>query len=105
MRIHLTMKRFVLLSFVMSISSWTIPSSHAADPFVEGTADPLVEGTMVLAPAGELNIEASGAAEDTLKACLARIPEDASAGQRLLAQQSCQGEEGTRRSVEVAPKF
>jgi len=48
---------------------------------------------------------ASGAAEDTLKACMARIPELASAGQRMLAEQSCAGEEQTRRASGSAPKF
>ncbi len=39
---------------------------------------------------------ASGAVEDTLKACLARIPKDASSGQRMMAELSCQRDEGTR---------
>jgi len=38
---------------------------------------------------------AVGSLEDTLKACLARIPADATAGQLLLAQQNC-------KQVEVA---
>jgi len=38
---------------------------------------------------------AVGSVEDTLKACLARIPADATAGQLLLAQQNC-------KQVEVA---
>jgi len=32
---------------------------------------------------------AAGAVEDTLKACMARIPKDASIGQRMIAEQSC----------------
>jgi hypothetical protein len=91
------MKRLVLLSFVMSISSWAVPSIYAADP--------LVEGAMVLAPIGALGVVASGAVEDTLKACLARIPAEASFGQRMLAELSCSGEEETRKSIQGAPKF
>ena len=48
---------------------------------------------------------AAGAAEDTRKACLARIPTDASAGQRMLATQSCEQYEGTRKVSQDAPKF
>ncbi|GJL64164.1 MAG: hypothetical protein NPIRA04_28180 [Nitrospirales bacterium] len=33
---------------------------------------------------------AVGSSEDTLKACLGRIPSDASAGQFMLAEQNCQ---------------
>jgi hypothetical protein len=48
---------------------------------------------------------AAGAVEDTLLACLARIPTDASVGQRMLAEQSCQQDEATRTQAEAAPKF
>ena len=43
---------------------------------------------------------ASGAVEDSLKACLARIPKDASAGQRMMAEQSCQRDEESRQPFE-----
>jgi hypothetical protein len=99
MRSHMTMKRIVLLSCVLSISPWAMPSSHAADSLVEGA------GAMVLAPIGPLGVLASGAAEDTLKACLARIPAEASAGQRMLAEQGCASEDGTRQLTQGAPKF
>jgi hypothetical protein len=49
-------------------------------------------------------IIASGAVEDTVKACLARIPEIASAGQHMVAEQSCAGDEQTRKQIQVAPK-
>ncbi|HEU4686394.1 MAG TPA: hypothetical protein VFS39_17940 [Nitrospira sp.] len=39
---------------------------------------------------------ASGAAEDTLNDCLARIPKDASSGQRMLAEQSCHRDQARR---------
>jgi hypothetical protein len=96
MGIHLTMKRLVLLSFVMSISSWTMPPAYA-----EGS---LVEGAMILAPAGERGSVAS-AVDDTLKACLARIPDRAAPGQRTSAQQRCEEDEMTRKLVPPAPKF
>jgi hypothetical protein len=68
-------------------------------------ADLLVEEASRLAPIGKLGVMASGAAEDTFKACMARIPEVASAGQRMLAEQSCLGEEEFRKAIQAAPKF
>jgi len=52
-----------------------------------------------------MNILASGSVEDTLKLCLARIPKDASAGQRLLAEQSCQGAERIRSTSQGASQY
>ncbi|ALA60396.1 hypothetical protein [Nitrospira moscoviensis] len=40
---------------------------------------------------------APGAVEDTLAACMARIPKDASAGQRMLAEESCRRDQAARR--------
>lgn len=68
-------------------------------------ADSLVKGAMRFAPIEALGAIASGAVEDTLQACLARIPEVASAGQHMLAEQSCAAEEETRRTIQSAPKF
>jgi len=67
--------------------------------------DRLIKGVHALAQVGEGSVPASGAAEDTLKACLARIPKIASVGQRMLAEQTCAGEEETRKAIRVAPKF
>ena len=68
-------------------------------------ADLLVERTMGFAPMAARDVMASGAAQDTFKACLARIPAFASAGQRMLAEQSCAGEEEVRKTLRSAPKF
>ena len=74
--------------------------------------DSQVKGTMVLTPKeglgvprGEGAVLASGAAEDTLTTCMARIPVLASAGQRMLAEQTCASEEMTRKAIRSAPKF
>lgn len=40
---------------------------------------------------------ASGTSGDTLEGCLARIPKDASAGQRMLAEESCRRDQANRR--------
>lgn len=68
-------------------------------------ADLLMERTMGVVPMVEAGVIASGAAEDTFKACIARIPALASAGQRMLAEQSCVGEEQVRKALRSAPKF
>ena len=67
--------------------------------------DPPMKGVLALAQVGEGTVLASGAAEDTLKACMARIPGVASAGQRMLAEQTCAGQEETRKAIRSAPKF
>ena len=43
------------------------------------------------------NTIAAGASEDSLKSCLSRIPQNATAGQRMIAEQSCQRDEGERK--------
>lgn len=40
---------------------------------------------------------ATGSVEDNLDACMARIPKDASAGQRMLAEESCRRDQANRR--------
>ena len=46
---------------------------------------------------------AAGAVGDTLQACLARIPSDASAGQRMIAEQSCGRDQGDRKLIQAVP--
>lgn len=94
----------LLVVLLIALSILSTPPAQAADSHVEGT--------MVLAPIeelgvpiGELAVMASGAAEDTLKACKARIPKLASVGQHMLAEQSCAGEEAARKAIRSAPKF
>lgn len=49
------------------------------------------------------NRVASGTQGDSLEACLNRIPSDASAGQRMLAERSCHRDARTRQSIEAVP--
>lgn len=46
---------------------------------------------------------AAGAVEDTMQACMARIPQDATIGQRMIAEQSCWRDENDRKSLQVVP--
>jgi hypothetical protein len=47
---------------------------------------------------------AVGAAEDTLRACRARILSDASIGQVMMAEQSCWRDENERKTIEAVPQ-
>jgi hypothetical protein len=86
-----------MVMLLASLSPLSTSPAHAADLFVEEARR--------FAPIGKLGVVASGAAEDTFKACMARIPEVASLGQRMLAEQSCIGEEEFRKEIQTAPKF
>ena len=88
---------------VLTVVLFTASSIRSTQPVQ--AADLLVERTMGFAPMAERDVVASGAAEDTFKACVARIPAFASAGQRMLAEQSCAGEEKTRKAIGSAQKF
>lgn len=57
-----------------------------------------IVGTAAAMPAA-----ASGTQADTLEACLARIPKDASAGQRMIAEASCERDEANRKAIRSAP--
>jgi hypothetical protein len=90
-------RRLVIsLSFVLivGLSSFV---ARAADSPVSG-AQPAMSAAGQMAPS-------AGAVEDTLKACLARIPKDASTGQSLLAERGCQRDQLERTSLQAAPKF
>lgn len=97
MRIQSFMKQVVLMGCLVASAIVPTGEGQAADPREMQSADPIATG--------EMNVLASGSVEDTLKLCLARIPKDASAGQRLLAEQSCQGAERTRSTSQGASQY
>ena len=57
----------------------------------------------MVAPGSDADI-AAGAAEDTLLACRARIPSDASIGQRMIAEKSCWRDENERDPYQAVPR-
>ena len=60
----------------------------------------------IVAPGTDATDEAdiaAGAAEDTLRACMARIPKDASIGQVMIAEQGCWRDENDRKPVQAVP--
>jgi hypothetical protein len=100
MRIPTIMRPAVVVTTVGLFAALSMGSAQPVQ-----AADPVVERTTGSASIAERGIMASGAVEDTLKACMARIPGVASAGQRMLAEQSCAGEEELRKTLRSAPKF
>jgi hypothetical protein len=89
--------KVLLVSLVWLAISWCSLSTHADDA--------PVSGAMILAPTRDSDENASGPVEDTLKACLARIPEDSTMGQRMLAERGCQREEQSRQLIQTIPQF
>ena len=87
-----------------ALSRCTIPPAQADDRPIEG-AMILAPTTDMKAPMGKVPMIAPGAAEDTFKACMARIPDLASIGQHLLAERSCAREEATRKAMRSAQTF
>ncbi len=79
--------------------------TFSLSPFLTHAEDTQVKGAMITAPTNRQNDVAQGAAEDSLKACLARIPDTASAGQRMLAERTCHGEEAIRKTTHGGPQF
>ncbi len=100
MRISTITKSEMAIVTVVLFAALSIRSTQPVQ-----AADLFMERTLGFAPTAELAVVASGAAEDTLKACMARIPAFASAGQHMLAEQSCAGEEEARKALRSAPKF
>ena len=95
---------WMVVLLLIALLSQATPPAHAEDSHVKGTMIlPSTEEFVV--PIGERAVMASEAAEDTLNACKARIPELASVGQHLMAEQSCVGAEQTRNEIRSAPKF
>jgi hypothetical protein len=97
MKTHLSYTPSILFVSALLMAPTAVLTAQAADGQLKGAT--------LAAPASDRNAMASDAVEDTLKACLGRIPSDASAGQRMLAEQSCAGQQETRQLVPKATKF
>ena len=89
------MNRFVLISMAAFAWSGVVLPLRAEDR--------LVEGAMIVVPKEEIARVANGS-DDTLRACLTRIPVQMTTQQRLTAQQICQIEETTRQLVPLVEK-
>ena len=67
-----------------------------------GSSTPPAAVTISGSPAVQTNA-ASGTEGDTLQACMAGIPQDASAGLRMIAEQSCERDEANRKAIQAVP--
>ena len=88
-------KRMFCVVFLLFAASWVAVSAQAADPL-----------PVTRAPGSATTIEpriAAGAVVDTLKACMARIPKDATIGQHMTAEQSCGRDERDRNPFLAVP--
>jgi hypothetical protein len=98
---HLPVKWPLLCSSVVLLASSLSPfSAHAEDQKPPKTEDRQLKGAVIVPPTDRFGDVSPGAAEDTLKACLARIPEQATVGQRMLAEQTCEREEAIRKTYQ-----
>lgn len=88
MNTHLVITRTILIAVLALIPWLAAPSASAAGKAPKASAPPTQsEGRSTVA---------SGAVEDSQLACLARIPKDATAGQRMLAENSCKRDQASR---------
>ncbi len=79
---------FGLAAFILGIATLLPTAVQAAD---KPAAKPTATTTA-----------AAGSVEDSLQACLSRIPKDATAGQRMIAEQSCRRDESDRKPFQAS---
>ncbi len=97
MQLRLVTQSLVFSSVLLGTSSLPPFSIHAEDQQPKGaTEEQQPKGNLVFPPRDKFGDVSPGAAEDTLKACLARIPEQATVGQRMMAERTCEREEAGR---------
>ena len=89
------------ISFVLLLAASLSPFSiYAEDQSPKQTENQQLKGAIIVPPKDRFGDVSPGAAEDTLKACLARIPEQATVGQRMMAESTCQREEAIRQTYQ-----
>ena len=74
--------------------------------FLEATPIQAQDQAPTVAPGTDATMEgdiAAGSVEDTIRACMGRIPKDASIGQVMIAEQSCWRDENERKPVQAIP--
>ncbi len=86
----------IALIAALAVIPWIVaPSADAASKKSKASTPPTQsEGRSTVA---------SGAVEDTASACQARIPKDATSGQRMIAEHSCKRDETSRQSMTDVP--
>ena len=82
---------------LMQATICAVPLLAAAAYFPAQAAEQPGQGSTAESAAPAVPGVAAGAVEDTLQACMARIPRDASIGQRMMAEQGCWRDESDRK--------
>ncbi len=105
MQSHSLIKRSLRFSSVVLLASSLSPfSGHAEDQLPPNqTEERELRGAVIVPPKDRSSDISPGAAEDTLKACLARIPKEATVGQRMMAELTCEREEVIRKTYQSSP--
>ena len=86
---------------VMQSTICAMPLLTAAAYFPAQAAEQPGRGNVAESAAPAVPGVAAGAVEDTLQACMARIPRDASIGQRMVAERGCQRDESDRKPFQA----
>lgn len=101
-----SVKRSLLFSSVLLVLSSLSPiSTYAEEQPSKQTEEKELRGAVIVPPKDRFGDVSPGAAEDTLKGCLARIPEQATVGQRMMAELTCEREEAIRKTYRGLRSF
>jgi hypothetical protein len=79
------------------------PILFSADPAAAAAEKKKSSPPSASAQSAGRTLVASGAVEDSQQACLARIPKGATAGQLMLAEQSCKRDQQSRQAAQSVP--
>jgi hypothetical protein len=92
------MKPFANVFFFAFFGLATLVMGCASSPTVDGPRNCVMSSEV-----SDPNRVSAGTQGDTLKACLARIPCDASEGQLRIATLTCERDQKARASIKVVP--
>ena len=79
------------------------PTVMSAAPAPRAISTASADDASAPTAASAMRTSASGSVEDSSAACLARVPKDATAGQRMMAEQSCTRDAAERKSIQAVP--
>ena len=98
MQAHASGERSLLFATVLLLTtSLPLFSTHAEDQRPNQEQEKQLKGAVIVPPTDRFGDVSPGAAGGMLKACLGRIPEQATVGQRMLAEQTCERVEAIRK--------
>lgn len=78
-------------------------TAACATPYTESSAPSATPAESLSVPVGGAGASSSDTPGDSLQACLSRIPKDASAGQRLIGERTCDRDEAERKELDIVP--